>query len=422
MSDDQLQRAQARIAELEAEREILREALRRMVHHLRAEVSQGDGLQENAVDDYDAARRILGDAKSRASAERGLASIRATVAAHSMTPEQREAQRRSFVFGNANISNERVTKETIDAAAIRAAVASKRPTFEQLVARVPEPPTTGLASAEAAPDSAGPLELIRRMVELDDLSRVVAEHHCEEFSDVEYTDQYHALLNEMRAALRQRPVLAEETAPSPAPHEWSERRGLTVCSRCGMVRNRDRDAACRGEIVNPYLDKDYADRLRAAVAEMNAADPFDGADFYTTDEDAEEFTFATAQEALDDWLECRAELDEPEEATIRRLRPDGETVTVYAYRRWTPSEKWIQRTARDMLYRFLESDCEEILDPNAKDPDRAFLPGDAYDNARARLETWVRETMAVAKVWHCEQVAEREYTAEQVIAMLGAAE
>jgi hypothetical protein len=35
----------------------------------------------------------------------------------SMTPEQREAQRRSFAFGNANIENERITRETVDQAA-----------------------------------------------------------------------------------------------------------------------------------------------------------------------------------------------------------------------------------------------------------------------------------------------------------------
>ncbi len=34
-----------------------------------------------------------------------------------MTPQQQEAQRRSFAFGNANIENSHVTKEVIDKAA-----------------------------------------------------------------------------------------------------------------------------------------------------------------------------------------------------------------------------------------------------------------------------------------------------------------
>jgi len=34
-----------------------------------------------------------------------------------MSPQQREEQRRSFAFGNANIENERVTREMIDQAA-----------------------------------------------------------------------------------------------------------------------------------------------------------------------------------------------------------------------------------------------------------------------------------------------------------------
>ena len=34
-----------------------------------------------------------------------------------MTPEQQEAQRRSFAFGNTNIENERITRQVIDEAA-----------------------------------------------------------------------------------------------------------------------------------------------------------------------------------------------------------------------------------------------------------------------------------------------------------------
>lgn len=34
-----------------------------------------------------------------------------------MSPQEREAQRRSFAFGNTNIENERITRETIDRAA-----------------------------------------------------------------------------------------------------------------------------------------------------------------------------------------------------------------------------------------------------------------------------------------------------------------
>jgi hypothetical protein len=34
-----------------------------------------------------------------------------------MSPEQKEEQRRSFAFGNANIENPRVTRETVNKAA-----------------------------------------------------------------------------------------------------------------------------------------------------------------------------------------------------------------------------------------------------------------------------------------------------------------
>ena len=38
-----------------------------------------------------------------------------------MTPEDREAQRRSFAYGNTRIENQRITKETVNRAAERMA-------------------------------------------------------------------------------------------------------------------------------------------------------------------------------------------------------------------------------------------------------------------------------------------------------------
>lgn len=43
-----------------------------------------------------------------------------------MTPQQEEAQRRSFAFGNTNIENDRITRETVDQAARELAADGKR--------------------------------------------------------------------------------------------------------------------------------------------------------------------------------------------------------------------------------------------------------------------------------------------------------
>ena len=45
--------------------------------------------------------------------------IEAAMRAPKMSAEDKEAQRRSFAFGNANIENERITKEMVDEAAER---------------------------------------------------------------------------------------------------------------------------------------------------------------------------------------------------------------------------------------------------------------------------------------------------------------
>ena len=45
--------------------------------------------------------------------------IEAAMRAPKMSAEDKEAQRHSFAFGNANIENERITKEMVDEAAER---------------------------------------------------------------------------------------------------------------------------------------------------------------------------------------------------------------------------------------------------------------------------------------------------------------
>lgn len=42
-----------------------------------------------------------------------------------MTPEQKEAQRRSFVYGNTKIENEAITRDTVDQAAEQLSTAKK---------------------------------------------------------------------------------------------------------------------------------------------------------------------------------------------------------------------------------------------------------------------------------------------------------
>src|SRR5690606_10067103 len=46
------------------------------------------------------------------------------------------------------------------------------------------------------------------------------------------------------------PTPTPQRAPVRAGHEWAphERDGWSVCSRCGMVRNYDRETPCRGSL------------------------------------------------------------------------------------------------------------------------------------------------------------------------------
>ena len=46
-----------------------------------------------------------------------LAKLLAANLTREMTPEQKEAQRRSFVYGNTKIENDAITRDTVDKAA-----------------------------------------------------------------------------------------------------------------------------------------------------------------------------------------------------------------------------------------------------------------------------------------------------------------
>lgn len=56
-----------------------------------------------------------------------LAKILAASLTREMTPEQKEAQRRSFVYGNTKIENDAITRATVDQAADQLSVSANKP-------------------------------------------------------------------------------------------------------------------------------------------------------------------------------------------------------------------------------------------------------------------------------------------------------
>jgi hypothetical protein len=71
-------RLRSALADVTRERDVLRESLRRLIRHMEAEARDGDGVRDDAWDDYRAARALVhGDTGECAS--RGLASIDAAL-------------------------------------------------------------------------------------------------------------------------------------------------------------------------------------------------------------------------------------------------------------------------------------------------------------------------------------------------------
>ena len=138
---------------------------------------------------------------------------------------------------------------------------------------------------------------------------------------------------------------------------------------------------------------------------MNA---FDNAKFYDC-RDPETLTYESPEEAverfLDYWLNPGCDV----EAVIReKCTP----LTVDAY-----NPKEISDDQREAWVLGIEAYLEEQFGEEFGDPDGAPYLDHAKDH-RLALRAWVYEVIAGEHVWACEKVAERTYTADEVVAMM----
>lgn len=129
---------------------------------------------------------------------------------------------------------------------------------------------------------------------------------------------------------------------------------------------------------------------------------FDGSDFYSLRTDEEALGHRTQGAALKAW--AREQVD-PAAALL------DQTLTVYAWRREDPpNASW-----RKMLAERMAETAEEEWADWYGDPD-----GDDFDvGALSKaVETVLAAHIATRTVWHCRVVANREYTAAEVAAIL----
>lgn len=134
-------------------------------------------------------------------------------------------------------------------------------------------------------------------------------------------------------------------------------------------------------------------------------DRFDDADYYDC-RDSEEFTHDTPEGALTEYFDsaqCEAE--------IRAYCP----IEVKAFKRCVVGDDWLNGIAKqDLAEKFGEAWYQDFGDPN----DDGLDDEDVKAFARAIAPILRLFSDARLKVWACEQVALRSYSADECVAMM----
>ena len=132
---------------------------------------------------------------------------------------------------------------------------------------------------------------------------------------------------------------------------------------------------------------------------------FDNATYYDW-RDSETLSYETVEECLEAFVEFHAEADEPVEDVVRRL----ESVKVTAYVRKTVADEWVEGVTRSLAETLEEWWIEEYGNPDGDDENIQEHWSDLLDG--------VRTIIGRERVWQCDDVATRTYTADEVLKLL----
>ena len=137
---------------------------------------------------------------------------------------------------------------------------------------------------------------------------------------------------------------------------------------------------------------------------------YDNADFYDC-RDSEEYTHESPEEALEELIDIYLSPKCDVEAEIRKLGP----IKVSGYTRVTLAETWAVGMSESLAEQVAENFSEEHGDPNGDDDG---LSKEVLAKAAQDFEPVVRELIAHATVWFCDDCGERTYSVEEILAMM----
>lgn len=140
-------------------------------------------------------------------------------------------------------------------------------------------------------------------------------------------------------------------------------------------------------------------------------DPFESASFYSCKEDNETLSYESPEEAIMYYAESFLT---PGCDTEKVIRTEVGGVDCYAYSRKRVLDTWARGMAERMLEDLTETFVDDYSGPDGEDN----IDEENFEDLFERLASVAADFVAQQTVWQCEQVAERTYSVEEVIAMM----
>jgi len=140
-------------------------------------------------------------------------------------------------------------------------------------------------------------------------------------------------------------------------------------------------------------------------------DPYETATYYDA-EDAEAYVHETPESAIEAYLDMYMT---PGCDAAKVIAECGQ-ITVLAHRRRDVTDGWVRNQARALTESLIEAWGEEFGNTDGSTFDE--FTDAQVTKAEEDLVPWIRETIGHAVVWQCEKVAERTYSADEVLAMM----
>lgn len=144
---------------------------------------------------------------------------------------------------------------------------------------------------------------------------------------------------------------------------------------------------------------------------------FDNATFYDCNDDTEHLSYESVEEAIVDYVESHIAGCNTAEERLAEIRDMGD-ITVYAWTRDGLEPRFCERAAERAFEMFEETYADEYANVDNGPAFGGIADPKVIPLAKSMIEMAFKMLCNATDVWRCTRIASREFTTEQVIAIV----